>query len=60
MWNPMTTGFTKATLIYVISMKFLSLSRRRSSSQNVPKRKMSEPEKRLPFAGYTTHGLLKS
>ena len=32
----MTTGFIMQTLIYVISMEFLSLSRRLSSWQNVP------------------------
>ena len=35
-WNPMTTAFIMQTLIYVISMEFLSLRRRRSSAQNVP------------------------
>ena len=35
-WNPMTNGFIMLTLIYVISMEFLSLSRKRSSSRNVP------------------------
>ena len=35
-WNHMTTGFIKYTLIYVISMEFPPLSRRRSSSQNIP------------------------
>ena len=32
----MTTGFIMQTLICVISMEFLSLSRRRSSPRNVP------------------------
>ena len=35
-WNPTTTEFIMETLIYVISMDFLSLSRRRSSSWKVP------------------------
>ena len=35
-WNPMTTGFIMLALIYVIGMEFLSLSRRRSFSRNVP------------------------
>ena len=38
-WNPMTTGFIMQTLIYVISMEFLSLSRRCSSLRNVPQRR---------------------
>ena len=32
----MTTGFVMSTLTCIISMEFLSLSRRRSSAQNVP------------------------
>ena len=35
-WKPMTTGFILYTLIYIISMEFLSLSRRRPSSRKVP------------------------
>ena len=35
-WNPMTTGLIMQTSIYVISMEFLSLSRKRSFSRNVP------------------------
>ena len=35
-WNSMTTGFFIQTLLCVISMEFLPLSRRRSSPQNVP------------------------
>ena len=35
-WNPMTAGFIMYTLICVISMEFLSLSRRRSFARNVP------------------------
>ena len=35
-WSPMTTGFVMQTLIYVISMEFLPLNRRRSSARNVP------------------------
>ena len=38
-WNPMTTGFIMYTLIYVISMEILSLSRRRSSSRNLSQRR---------------------
>ena len=41
-WNPITTGFIMYTLICVISMEFLSLSRRGSSSQNVPSGKSEE------------------
>ena len=32
--NPMTTGFAVLTLIYIISMEFLSLRRRRPSCRN--------------------------
>ena len=38
-WNPMTTAFIMQTLIYVISVEFLSLSRRRSSLRNIPQRR---------------------
>ena len=38
-WNPMTAGFIILTLIYVISMEFLSLSYRHSSSRNIPQRR---------------------
>ena len=38
----MTTGFIMYTLICIISMEFLSLSRRGSSSQNVPSGKSEE------------------
>ena len=34
----MATGFIMKTLIYVISMELLLLSRKRSLSQNVPQR----------------------
>ena len=46
----MTTGFIVLTLIYVISMEFLSLSRRRSSSRNV----LSDEERgeTAVFAGF--------
>ena len=51
MWNLMTTGYINIqTLIYVISMEFLSLSRKRSSARNV-----SSGEERgetAVFAGY--------
>ena len=51
MWNPITTRYVMYTLIYVISMEFLSLSRRRSSVRNVPSGE--ELEKRLfPRAKY--------
>ena len=46
---PMFTGFI--TLIYVISMKFLSLRRRCSSWQNVPS--SEEQGERALFPGYT-------
>ena len=42
MWNPMTTRYIMQTLIYVISMEFLLLSRRRSSVRNVPVAKGKE------------------
>ena len=35
-WNSMTSRFIIKTLLCVISMEFLPLSRRRSSPQNVP------------------------
>ena len=35
-WNHMPTRFVMSTLIYVISMEFLSLSHKCSSSQNIP------------------------
>ena len=35
-WNPMTTRFIIKTLLCVISMEFLPLSRGRSSPKNVP------------------------
>ena len=35
-WKPMTTGFIMQTLLYVISMQFLSLRRRLSSWRNFP------------------------
>ena len=35
-WNPMTTGFIMQTLIYILSMAFLSsLSRRRSQEKRL-------------------------
>ena len=46
----MTTGFIMLTLIYVISMEFLSLSRRRSSSRNV--RSGEERGDTAAFVGY--------
>ena len=36
LWNPMTTRFITQTLIYIISMEFLSVSSRRSSSWKHP------------------------
>ena len=45
----MTTGFIMETLIYVISMEFLSLSRRRSAWRNVPSGE--EQEETVVFAG---------
>ena len=48
MWNPMTTRSIMLTLIYVISMEFLWLSRRRSSARNVP-----SGEERLETAVFT-------
>ena len=49
-WNPMTTGFIMQTLICVISMEFLPLSRRRSSLRNVPS--YEERGETDVFAGY--------
>ena len=49
-WNPMTTGFIMLTLICVISMEFLPLSRRRSSARNVPSGE--ERGETDVFAGY--------
>ena len=49
-WNPMTPGFIMKTLIYVISMEFLSWSRRRSSWWNVPSGE--EGGEMAVFAGY--------
>ena len=46
----MTTGIIMQTLIYVISMEFLWLSRKRSSSQNVPSGK--EPRETADLKGY--------
>ena len=48
-WKPMTTGFIFKTLIYIISMEFLSLSRRRSSARNVPSGERGETD---VFAGF--------
>ena len=48
-WNPMTTGFVMSTLTCIISMEFLSLSRRGSSAQNVPSGE--EQEETDVFAG---------
>ena len=48
----MTTGFIMKTLICVISMEFLPLSRRRSSSRNVPTGE--ERGETDVFAGYIT------
>ena len=50
----MTTGFIFQTLIYVISMEFLSLSRRRSSARNVPSGEQGETD---VFAGYKSNTL---
>ena len=49
-WNPMTTGFIMETLICVISMEFLSLSRRHSSARDI----LSDEERGETdvFAGY--------
>ena len=46
----MTTGFIMLTLIYVISMEFLSLSRKLSSARNVPSGE--ERGETDVFAGY--------
>ena len=62
-WNPMTTGFIMQTLICVISMEFLPLSRRRSSLRNVPS--YEERGETDVFAGYcvimtnNVHGILR-
>ena len=50
----MTTGFIMKTLIYVISMEFLSWSRRRSSARNVPS--SEERGETDVFAGYSFLG----
>ena len=50
----MTTGFNLKTLIYVISMEFLSWSRRRSSARNVPS--SEERGETDVFAGYSLPG----
>ena len=50
----MTTGFNMKTLIYVISMEFLSRSRRRSSARNVPS--SEERGETDVFAGYSLPG----
>ena len=50
----MTSGFIFKTLIYVISMEFLSLSRRRSSAPNVSSGKRGETD---VFAGFTANTL---
>ena len=50
----MITGFIFQTLIYVISMEFLSLSRRRSSARNVPSGERGETD---VFAGYKSNTL---
>ena len=47
MWNPMTTGYIMLTLIYVISMEFLSLSRRRSIPPRETSPSAKSEEKRL-------------
>ena len=52
--NPMTTGFIMKTLIYVISMEFLSWSRRRSSARNVPS--SEERGETDVFPGYSFPG----
>ena len=51
----MTTELIKETLICVISMECLSLSRRRSSAQNVPSGE--ERGEMDVFAGYQDGGL---
>ena len=50
----MTTGFIFQTLIYVIKMEFLSLSRRRSSVRNVPSRERGETD---VFTGFKANTL---
>ena len=57
-WNPMTTGFIMYTLICVISMEFLPLSRRLSSARNVPS--YEERGETDVFAGYASCGLRSS
>ena len=49
---PMTTRFIMLTLIYVISMEFLSLKGRRSSSRNVPSGEERGARRTAVFAGY--------
>ena len=51
-WKPMTTRFIMWTTDYVISLEFLSLSRRRSSSRNVPSGE--ERGEMAVLAGYLT------
>ena len=52
----MTTGY-KINMIYIISLEFLSLNRRRSSMRNVPrseeKRLFSQAMTFLPFRKFT-------
>ena len=49
----MTAGIIMSTLICIISMEFLLLSRRRSSARNVPSGE--EQGETDVFAGYTGH-----
>ena len=55
-WNSMTTGMIMQTLIYVISMEFLLLRRRRLSWRNAPSGK--ERGETAVFAGYDPAGML--
>ena len=52
----MTTGMIMQTLIYVISMEFLSLRRRRLSWRNTPSDK--ERGETAVLAGYDPAGIL--